>query len=84
MIHEFSLLQFRYVYQSRVNVILPAAAYLGARLGGTKPDYFERAARTVLDRFGLADRFDWETDPRGPEMLGRVLTLAANYFSYVP
>ncbi len=74
----------RYVYASRAG-ILPAAAYLGAKLGGTKAAYFERAARTVLKRRNIDfDRFDWERDPSGAATLARVFTLAANYFAYCP
>ncbi len=74
----------RYVYQCRAG-ILPAAAYLGARLGGTKAEYFEKAARTVFARTGTNfDTFDWESDPRCAAMLAKVLTLASNYMAYVP
>jgi hypothetical protein len=73
-----------YIYQCRGGR-LPAAAYLNVRLGGTRKEYFENAARIVLARFSESmDKFDWLKDPRGPAMLVRVLTLAANYCAYIP
>jgi len=54
-------------------------------LGGTGSQYFENAARIVLRRYGIdLVGFDWERDPRAAGMLGRMLTLAANMFAYVP
>lgn len=72
-----------YVYQCRAG-ILPAAAYLGAKSGGTDAKYFERAAKIVLERHGATQSFNWRTDKRAPAMLGRVLTLAANLMAYIP
>jgi hypothetical protein len=73
-----------YVYQCRAG-ILPASAYLGTRPAQTGAEYFEAAARTVLQRARRElSSFDWERDDQAPAMLGRVLTLAANYMNYVP
>lgn len=39
----------------------------------------------MLRRYGIdLVGFDWERDPRAAGMLGRMLTLAANMFAYVP
>lgn len=76
----------RYVFQSPAD-ILPAAAYLGTRLGGTSAAYFENAGKTVLRRYfseSEVQSFDWTRQRRGPEMLARVLTLAANLMVYIP
>jgi hypothetical protein len=75
----------RYIYQNRAG-ILPAAAYLGARSGGTPRSYFERAARIVLGRMAGApnpNAFDWERDARAPEALACVISLGVNLMSYV-
>ena len=73
-----------YVYNGRSG-LLPAAAFLGNRTGGTDANYFLNAAKTVLAREGIPiEQFNWLADSRAPPMLGRVLTLAANLMAYVP
>lgn len=72
-----------YVFQSRAGAP-PSAAYLGTPLGGTAAAYFDNALSIVLRRMGRDPETFRATDKDARAVLGRVLTLAANSFVYLP
>jgi len=72
-----------YRYKCRVGT-LPAAAYLGNRLGNTSPAFFINALKIVLARHKLRlEQFD-RNSSKAASVLGAVLCLVDTYMAYVP